>query len=102
MSHTCVVTADGSGGCQRTVLEAMACNIPVIAMSDSDKTTEYIKECGVGSIVETTPEAIRNAVDAWKGKKVDTRSFIKDNYSEEIYAKKLCDGINSIIQKKGA
>lgn len=99
MSHTCVVTSDTFGGSQRTVLEAMACNVPVIAMSDSDKTTEYIKECGVGSVVEPTPEAIRKAVDAWKGKKIDTRSFIEKNYSEGKYAQIMHEELLKLCQK---
>ena len=97
MSRTCVVTSNSHGGSQRTVLEAMACNIPVIVMQDSDKTTEYIRDCGVGEIVSPTPGAIREAVERLKDKKVNTREWILANYSEKIYAQKLKEGILSIL-----
>ena len=98
-SRTCVITSDKTGGSQRTVLEAMACNIPVIVMADSDKTTEYIKECGIGEIVEPNIEAIQKAIEKWKQQSVNTRDWILKNYSEHTYAQKLKEGILSIIQK---
>lgn len=96
MSRTCVITADSTGGCQRTVLESMACNVPVIVTVDSDKTTEFVRACGVGEIVYPEPEAIRQAVEKWKNQKVSTREWILNNYSEKIYASKLKEGIMSI------
>ena len=100
MSKTCVVTSANNGGSQRTVLEAMACNIPVIATIDSDKTTEYIKACGVGNIVDPNPSSIREAVDGWvkNPHEINTRQWILDNYSEYIYAKKIKEGIESILK----
>jgi len=95
-SRTCVITSDKTGGSQRTVLETMATNIPVIVMADSDKTTEYVKECGIGEIVEPSVEAIQKAVEKWKNKQVNTREWVIKNYSAEIYAKKLKEGILSI------
>lgn len=97
MAKTCVVTSRSDGGSQRTVLEALASNIPVIVTEDSEKTSEYIRECGVGAIVPPTPEAIRNAVEEWKDNPVNTRDWILKNYSETIYAKKLKEGIESIM-----
>lgn len=99
-SRTCVITSDSSGGSQRTVLESMACNIPVIAMNDSDKTTEYIRDCGVGEIINPDSESIRKAIEKWKEKRVDSRDWILENYSAEIYAQKLKEGILSICPKK--
>lgn len=96
-ARTVVVTANTHGGSQRTVLEAMACNIPVIAMSDSDKTTEYIRQAGIGGICEPNVEAIRAEVEKWKDQKVNTRDFILQNYSEINYADAVRDGINSIL-----
>ena len=98
-SRTCVITSDSSGGSQRTVLEAMACNIPVIVMSDSDKTTEFIRKCGVGEIVAPEPARIRAAVGKWKNSKVNTRDWVLKNHSEYIYAKKIKEGILSICRK---
>ena len=98
MSRTCVITSNAQGGSQRTVLEAMACNIPVIVMSDSDKTTEFVREVGIGGIVEPDANKIREEVVAWVGVggSVNTRDFIMENYSAEIYATKLKEGIESI------
>lgn len=97
MAHTCVITSSDIGGSQRTVLEAMACNVPVIAMADSTMTTEYIRECGIGEIVEPSVEQIRLAVERQKGKEVNTRDWIIKNYSEYEYANRVRDGIISII-----
>lgn|SRR3990167_1687739 len=97
MAKTCVVTSSDIGGSQRTVLEAMACNVPVIAMSDSTMTTEYIRECGIGAIVEPEVNAIRAAVEEWKDKTVNSRDWILKNYSEYTYADKIRDGITSIL-----
>jgi len=96
-SRTCVITSDKTGGSQRTVLEAMACNIPVIVMSDSDKTTEYVRDCVIGEIVEPNIQAIQEAIKKWRDKKVNTREWVIQNYSAEIYAKKLKEGIESIL-----
>lgn len=95
-SRTCVITSNWQGGSQRTVLEAMACNVPVIVMADSDKTTEYVQECGIGEIVLPEAKDIREAVEKWKDKEVNSREWILKNYSEHIYANKLKEGILSI------
>jgi len=96
-SRTCLVTSDSSGGSQRTILEAMACNIPVIVNARSEKCSEFIGECGVGAIEEPSIERFRQAVDEWKDREVNTRDFIISNYSEYIYADKLKEGISSIL-----
>ena len=96
MGKTCVITSNAQGGSQRTVLEAMACNVPVITMSDSDKTTPFIEECGIGGIVEPDAMKIREVVWDWMNRKVDTRDWVMENYSEEIYANQLKEGILSI------
>lgn len=97
MSHTCVIMAEAIGGSQRTVLEAMACNIPVIVAEDSDKTTEYVREAGEGAIVEPAPVKIREAIWELRGKQMNTREYVLENYSAEIYARKLKEGILSIV-----
>jgi glycosyltransferase involved in cell wall biosynthesis len=61
-AHSCLITSNASGGSQRTVLESMACNIPPIVMSDSDKTREYVEDSGFGFVVEPNPEAIKRAI----------------------------------------
>lgn len=97
MGKTCVITSANNGGSQRAVLEAMACNIPMVVMSDSDKTSEYVRDCGVGAVVEPDVNAIRKAVDEWKDQKVNTRDWVIENYSEYKYAQQLKEGIESIL-----
>ena len=99
-AKTCVITSDSTGGSQRTVLEAMACNIPVIAMHDSDKTTEYVRDCGVGEIINADPGSIIKAVDKWKDEVVNTREWVIENYSAEVYADKLKQGLLSLCPEK--
>ncbi len=97
MAKTCLVTSASNGGSQRTVIEAMASNIPVIVTGDSEKNSEFIQECGVGAIIEPDSNKLRAAVDEWKDREVNTRDFIIKNYSEFTYADKLRDGICSIL-----
>lgn len=96
MSDTVVITSHDTGGSQRAVLEALACNIPTIVMNDSTMTSEYIRECGEGGIVEPQADAIRQEVANWKGKTTNTRDWVLANYSEFIYADKIKAGIESI------
>lgn len=98
MAHTVVVTSADNGGSQRTVLEAMACNVPVVAMADSTMTTEYIRDCGIGEIVEPNVPDIQKAVERLKGKPVNTRDWILENYSEYNYADAIKAGIESICK----
>lgn len=96
MAHTVVITSSDVGGSQRSVLEAMACNRPVIVMADSTMTSEYVMEAGEGMIVEPNVPDIQKAVAEMKGKEVNTRDWIMKNYSEFIYADKVKEGILSI------
>jgi len=91
MSRAVVVTAwEGSG---RTILEAMAMNIPVIVTKDNHKAASYLREAKAGEIVEPDVKAIQDTY--WKivNKKVNTRDFVLKNYSGEVFAKKLLEGI---------
>ena len=99
-SYTSLITSDSTGGSQRSVLEAISCGIPPIVMTDSDKTTEYIRESGFGKTVNPTIVEIREAVDFFKKNPPNPEvghKFIIENYSEYIYAKKLQNGILSIL-----
>lgn len=97
MARTVVITSDDTGGSQRSVLEALACNIPTIVMADSTMTSEYIRECSEGAIVEPDINQIRNAVNEWKNRTTNTREWVLKNYSEYIYADKVKAGIQSIL-----
>jgi hypothetical protein len=72
-SGTCLITADEVGGCQRTILEAKACGIKVEIMSDSKKLKELEKL---------------------------TRDDVVTKWSHINYAKKLADGIQSVLCEK--
>lgn len=91
-----VVTSNTHGGSQRTVLEAMACDIPVIVMSDSDKTTEYVLESGAGVIVEPDENKIRAVIDNLPELK-SGREYIESRWSSRHYADSLKEGILSIV-----
>jgi glycosyltransferase involved in cell wall biosynthesis len=86
-SKICVVTSLSSGGSQRTVLEAMAMNLPLI-VTDSDKYDYLTDEC---FRVEPEAEAIRGAVKALLDgeRTVNTRQHILDNWSHITYADAL-------------
>lgn len=98
MARTVVITSSDVGGSQRAVLEALACNVPCIVMEDSTMTSEYIRECGEGSIVPPNVPDIQKAVMEWKDRKVNTREWILKNYSEYVYADKVKAGIESIMK----
>jgi len=99
MARTVLITSSDVGGSQRSVLEAMSCNVPVIVMDDSTMTTEYIRECGEGAIIPPDVQQIRHMVDEWMDRKVNTREWIMKNYSEFVYADKLKEGIQSLCIK---
>lgn len=95
-SHTMVQTSDFYGGGQRATLEAMACGIPVICMSDSPKNREYVEESGFGAVVDPQEEAIRNAVNDLKERKLDPKigvDYIKGKFTARHYADKLKEAI---------
>lgn len=94
-SHTVVNTADFWGGGQRLTLEAMACNVPVIVMSDSPKNIEYVNEAG-GLIVQPEVEQIKEAVKFAKGQPCNTRDYILSKFTIKHYADALEKGLTQI------
>lgn len=95
-SRTCVITSHWTGGSQRTVLEAMAMNLPLITMSDSDKTSEYLLDAGEGLVVSPDPAAIREAIAESLHKTVSTRDYIMSKWSEVHYADAIEAGLKKI------
>lgn len=95
-SHVVVVPSLSSGGSQRTVLEAMAMNIPLV-VTDSDKF-DYARGHGVWE-ADPTKESIRGIVDVLLDgePEVDTRRYVLDNWSEFNYAEALEKGLKSIV-----
>lgn len=100
MAHTCLITSRNEGGSQRSVLEAMACGIPPVVMSDSDKNREYVEEAGFGAIVEPDANRIREVVDDMIARPHDPQkgiAYISSKYTQYHYADKIKEGILSIL-----
>lgn len=90
-SKVCVIPSMSSGGSQRTVLEAMAMNVPVV-VTDSDKF-DYD-----GLIrVEPTIEAVREGIEKALLSQTDTRDYILEKWSHIQYANALEKGLESIL-----
>lgn len=85
-SRVCVIPSLSSGGSQRTVLEAMAMNLPLV-ITDSDKY-DYAHASGGVFVAEPTVESIRGHIDALLDgeHEVNTRDFVLENWSHITYA----------------
>jgi glycosyltransferase involved in cell wall biosynthesis len=94
-SHVVLNTASYWGGGQRCTLEAMACNIPVVVMSDSPKNCEYVLESGAGIISEPNPEAIRLAIEEAKTK-TGGYEYILSKWTEKHYAENILKAIETV------
>lgn len=103
-SKCVVVPSRSDGGSQRTVLEAMAMNIPLIVAADSDKTIEYLRKANAGYYFTTEGDFTSNAISVNTAirmvleefKTPTTREFILQNYSEFTYADALEKGLKEI------
>lgn len=99
-SHVMLQTADYWGGGQRATLEAMACGVQVVVMSDSPKNCQYVNESGFGLIVEPNAVAIRNAVEELRQNPHDVSlatNYIKENWTGKIYANSLLSAIEKVM-----
>lgn len=98
---SCTVIPNGpNGGSQRTVLESLACNVPVVCADDNDKCREFIEESGFGLIVPPIAEAIREAVaevmhTAWTPR---GRDYILSKWTSTHYADALEQGILKVTR----
>lgn len=85
-----VNTAEYWGGGQRCTLEAMACNVPPIVMSDAPKNVEFVKESGYGLIADPDPASIRRAVEEIKKwtpeERARGRAYIESKWTGKHYA----------------
>lgn len=97
-SMACIQTSDYWGGGQRCTLEAMACNIPVICMTDSPKNREYVEESGFGKIAEPNPGSIRDTFLAISEENYGNkgREYIMSKWTSKHYADSLLKWINEI------
>lgn len=96
-SYAALNTADANGGGQRFVLEAMACNVPPIVMSDAPKNCEFVEESGFGIICEPTVEAIKKALIDADNLTPIGREYIMRKWTSSHYAASLMDGIGAIL-----
>ena len=100
-SHCCVNTSEFWGGGQRTTLEAMACGIPVIVMSDSPKNREYVEESRAGLVVDPSEDAIRKAIEEIKlwtpEEKARGRKYVENKWTAEHYAISILQGIKQVL-----
>ncbi len=103
--NQCVVmvqTADYWGGGQRATLEAMACGLPVICMSDSPKNREYVEESGFGTVVEPNEESIRQVAEYMTGYTKDWfrqgPEYVLSKWTSVHYADNLKKAICSLSQ----
>ena len=95
-SEFALITAQMGG--QRNVLEAMACNVIPIVMSDNPTTCEYVKESGFGVIVDPDVDKLKEALEKTYGFKENMgRDYVMSKWSADIYAKNLKEGIESIL-----
>lgn len=93
-SECIVSTATNDSGGQRTVLEAMACNVPIIVMSDNYKATEYIMESGHGASITPDNVLIKATADYLASKPVNSRQYVLDNWTHKHYAKQIGRWLN--------
>ena len=97
-SHCVVNTAEYWGGGQRCTLEAMACGVPVVVMSDSPKNREFVEESGAGLVCDPNPDSIRKAVEDIKGWSEEEKQrgigYIKEKWTSKHYADNLLKFIN--------
>lgn len=84
-SKVCVVPTMSMGGSQRTVLEAMAMNLPLV-ITDSDRF-DFAR--GRAFEADPTAENIRQMIDLALDSEVNTRDYILENWSEFTYADAL-------------
>lgn len=94
-AEVAVNCADFWGGGQRATLEAMACDIPVVVMSDSPKNREYVEESECGYIVNPDPQSIVIGVNtALQMKKPKSREYVMSKWTPEHYKNALLNGIS--------
>ena len=101
-SRVMVQTANEWGGGQRATLEAMACGLPVVCMTDSPKNREYVEESGWGIVSEPTKQSIFESVEQMKQMANIARinnpgiEYVKSKWTSRHYAEALKDAIEKV------
>lgn len=97
-SHAMLNTASYWGGGQRSTLEAMACDIPVVVMADAPKNCEFVEESGFGFIVPPDVSAIRSVLEKIEGSALTGgRDYVMSKWTSQHYADALERGLESIV-----
>lgn len=76
-------------GSERTLLEAMASNCPVVLTKDNTLTASLA--CDEVILVDPTIEAIKRGIQHALLKVVHTRDYVLSKYSHEIYARRILE-----------
>lgn len=92
-SRVCVVPTMSMGGSQRTVLEAMAMNLPLV-ITDSDRF-DFAR--GRVFEAEPDPENIRQMIGLALDSEVNTRDYVVEQWSEFTYADALEEGLLKLL-----
>lgn len=97
LAKTCVITTTTYGGGDRAVLEAMACGKPAVICSDNEKLKMLVGEAGY--IAEPNAPAIRETAEraAAEADGAALRAYVLENYSVEVYARQLREGLESLL-----
>lgn len=98
LAECTVLTSTTYGGCDRTVLEALACDKPVVICDDNEK----LKLIAPAFTVKAAPEAkaIRAAAAQAIGQHPTgglAPAWVTEHYSHLRYAEQLAEGIESLL-----
>ena len=104
MSHCTVIPCGPNGGSQRTVLESIACGVPVVLADDNDKCREFVEESGFGLIVPPIPQAIREAVDSIVEGKIQFNpqqgvDYVRSKWTHHHYASAIEEALAQCLSK---
>lgn len=91
MSKTVIITA--WHGSERSTLEAMACNIPLVLVADNDLACSLVNNEVI--IVKPDVDSIRAGFERALRQEVSTRDYILENYSHVQYAQKILEVVES-------
>ena len=91
MAHVGIITS--WHGSERTVLEMMASNLPLVITRDNELACSLVTDECIQ--VEPTAEAIREGFHEAYGKTVNTRQHVVDNYSHFKYAERILSVLES-------
>lgn len=84
-----VVVIPAWHGSERTTLEAMSSNVPLVITKDNDLACSLTNDEVIK--VDPSPEAIREGIEKAFKLKVNTRDHVLEHYSEQKYAERILE-----------